>query len=83
MQGVLLIAAATSLETVASDATKNPFMDKLAVLLSSNDPKSSGFSSYAMAVEMRKQLALTTQDGSTISVQPFTSTLGADFQIVK
>jgi hypothetical protein len=83
MQGVLLIAAATGLETVASDATKNPFMDKLAVLLSSNDPKSSGFSSYAMAVEMRKQLFLPTQDGSTISVQPFTSTLGADFQIVK
>jgi hypothetical protein len=80
IQGVLLIAAASGVEPTTSSEKVNPFLDKLTRLLSSGELP---LTSYAIAAEMRKALSFTNSSGETIRVQPFTSALGADFQITK
>jgi hypothetical protein len=80
-QGVLLIAAASGLEAAVSSSQTNPFLDRLAKLVGADSP--APLSSYSLAAEMQKPFDFTTEGGTKIRVQPFTSALGADFQITK
>ena len=81
LQGVLLIAAASGLEATVSSSQANPFLDRLAKLVGADSP--APLSSYSLAAEMQKPFDFTTEGGTKIRVQPFTSALGADFQITK
>jgi len=82
-QGVLLIAAATGQETVSSSSTGNPFMDKLVEILTPDAQKPKAWFSYALADEMRKPISFKDSTGRDGTVQPFTSAIGADFQVFK
>ncbi len=66
--GVLLLAASSGFESAVSTAATNPFMDKLASLLSSSSKD--GAWAHAIAEAMRSPIIQTNEDGSTSTMTP-------------